>query len=131
MSKKLDVEKVMKRMVTKALPVKLTDVEVLQYGRDVARAHSERERIKDELDSVKADYKGKIMEQDATIGKLTPRIHSGIETRDVECVEVKNWTKATVQITRTDTGEVIESRPMREDEKAMELSLEGDEGDGK
>ena len=117
------VEKLMTRKVTKALPVYLTDEQVLQYGRDVARAHADRERISGEFDSVKADYKGKISEQDAIIGKLSPRIHSGIETRDVECVEVKNWTKLTVSVTRQDTGEVIESRPMREDEKQAELTL--------
>lgn len=116
-------EKTVTRMVTKALPVKLSEQEVTQYGRDMDRAHADRNRIENEFDSVKAEYKGKISEQEAIIEKLSPRIHSGIETRDVECSEVKNWTKATVTVTRTDTGEVIESRPMREDEKQMQIDV--------
>ena len=110
-------EKILTRKVTKPLPVKLTDAEVLQYGRDAARAMADKERIGAEFDGVKADYKGKIAEQEAIIGKLSPRIHSGIETRDVECMETKNWTRATVEVKRSDTGEIVESRPMREGKK--------------
>jgi hypothetical protein len=117
-------DKQIRRKVTKALPVHLTDAEVLQYGRDAARAVADRERIEAEFDGVKADYKSKIAEQSAIVGKLSPRIHSGIETRDVACEEVKNWTKGTVTVTRLDTGEVVESRPMREDEKQIEIGIE-------
>ena len=119
-------DKTLTRKVTKALPCKLTDDEVLKYGRDIARAVSDRERIDGELNSVKADYKGKLAEQEAIIGKLSPRVHSGIETREVECEEVKNWTRGTVTVIRQDTGERIEDRPMREDEKAMQLNLGDD-----
>jgi hypothetical protein len=119
--KKKNADKIMTRKVTKPLPVKLTDTETLQYGRDAARAMADKERIGAEFDGVKADYKGKIAEQEAIIGKLSPRIHSGIETRDVECLETKNWTQATVEVRRTDTNEIVESRPMREDEKQIEM----------
>lgn len=125
-------DKTVRRMVTKALPVNLTEAEVLQYGRDVARAVSDKTRIEAEFDSVKADYKGKIAEQEAIVSKLSPRIHSGKETRDVECSEVKNWTRMTVTVTRIDTMEDIESRPMREDEKQMEIAdATGDEAEEK
>ena len=43
-------DKTIKRKVTKALPVKLTDAEVLQYGRDAARAMADKERIEAEFD---------------------------------------------------------------------------------
>jgi len=119
-------QKTQKIRVTKPMPVKLTDAEVLKYGRDAARAVSDRTRIEAEFESVKSDYKAKINEQSAIIGKLSPRIHSGIETRDVECEDVKNWTKGTVVVTRLDTGEIVESRPMREDEKHMEMTFEED-----
>ena len=115
--------KSMTRKVTKCLPVKLTDEEVLKYGRDVARAHADRARIELELDSVKSDYKGKIAEQDGIIGKLSPRIHSGIESREVECEEVKDYTSGTVRVRRLDTDELIEERPMREDEKQVQMQL--------
>ena len=115
--------KVMSRNVTKALPCKLTDEELLQYGKDVGRAAADRDRIQGEFDSIKQDYKGKLEEQAAIISKLSARLHSGIETRDVVCVETKDWTNATVTIMRHDTCEVVESRPMREDEKQMELKV--------
>jgi hypothetical protein len=121
--KQQTTDKMMTRKVTKALPCNLTEPEVTHYGREMARALSDKARIETEFDSVKQDYKGKIGEQQAIVEKLSPRIHSGIETRDVECQEVKNWTKLTVTVTRLDTGDVIESRPMREDEKQVELTL--------
>jgi len=109
------------RNITKPLPVDLTDAEVLGYGREVARAYAERDRIQGELKTIKSDYGSKIDEQEATIGKLSGRVHSGIETRDVTCVETKNWSDVTVTVARSDTGETIEARPMREDEKAEKL----------
>ena len=119
---KQTVDKTAVSKVTKALPVHLTEPEILQYGRDVARAVSDRERIKEEGKSIAKDYASKVAEQEAIIGKLSPRIHSGIETRDIECRQTKNWTRGTVQIIRTDTEEIVESRPMREDEKQVELA---------
>ena len=59
------------------------------------------------------------------IGSRTACIAAGSEMRDVKCQEVKNWTEGTVTMTRTDTGELIESRPMREDEKQMEIADAG------
>ena len=69
-------DKTLSRRVTKALSVKLTDEEVLKYGRDVARAYADRERIEAALDSIKAEYKGKIAEQDAIISKLSAKIRA-------------------------------------------------------
>lgn len=116
-------QKIMRRNITKSLPVKLTDEEVLKYGRDVARAVADKGRIEIELDSVKVDYKGKISEQEGIIGKLSPRIHSGIETREVKCEEIKDYVKGTVTVTRLDTFDIIEDRPMREDEKQIQLQV--------
>lgn len=115
-------EKTLKRSVTKQLPCKLTDAEILAYGRDLARAHSDMSRIDDEFASQKQEFKFRADEQKAIIGKLSARVHSGQETRDVECVETKNWSRSIVTITRTDTKEEIENRPMREDEKQMQLT---------
>jgi hypothetical protein len=122
MSQKNRTDKSVTRKVTKPLPCHLTDEEVLKYGREVARATTERDRIASEAKSVAKDYASKVAEQNAIVGKLSPRIHSGIETRDVQCVQETNWTKLTVKITREDTGEIVECRPMREEEKQMELN---------
>ena len=119
-------QKTQKRMLTKPLSVRLTDEEVLKYGRDAARAMADGLSIEKQFESVKKDYKARLDEQASIVSKLSPRIHSGIETRDVECEEIKNWTKGTVVVTRLDTGEIVESRPMREDEKHMEMTFEDD-----
>ena len=118
------VEKTLSKNITKPLPCKLTDGELLGYGRDVAAGYATVQRLESELDGIKQDYKGKITVQEATIGSRTGCIASGSETRDVKCVEVKNWTDGTVVITRLDTAEIIESRPMREDEKQQECFSE-------
>ena len=122
--------KTMNRKVTKALPCKLTETEILQYGRDMAHAMSERDRVQAEFDSVKQEYKARIEEQSANINKLSGRVNSGIETRDVACEEVKDWTDGVVTIQRLDTYETVESRPMREDEKQTEIKLDDAKQDG-
>ena len=117
-------EKTLSKNITKPLPCRLTDGELLGYGRDVAAGYATVQRLESELDGIKQDYKGKITVQEATIGSRTACIASGSETRDVKCVEVKNWTAGTVTVTRLDTDEIIESRPMREDEKQQECFTE-------
>ena len=109
--------------VTKPLAVVLTEQEVLQYGRDCARAQADRDRIISEAKSVAKDYAAQVSEQDAIIAKLSPRINSGKETRDIMCYQVSNWNTARVMVSRSDTGEVIEDRPMREEEKQRELAI--------
>jgi hypothetical protein len=117
-------DKTVVRKVTKALACKLTDIELLAYGRDVAQAYADLSGTKSELDKIKKEYAGKVTEHEGKIAVLSARLGSGMETRDVACEEVKNWTKATYTVTRLDTLDVIEARPMREDEKAMELNLQ-------
>jgi hypothetical protein len=111
------------RDVTKPLPVKLTDEEILKYGRDCARAKADRDNLVSEAKSVAKDYAAQVAEQDAIVAKLAPRINSGKETRDVVCVEVRNWNTGRVSVTRTDTNELIEDRPMKEDEKQREMAI--------
>ena len=109
--------------VTKPLAVVLTEQEVLQYGRDCARAQADRDRIISEAKSVAKDYAAQVSEQDAIIAKLSPRINSGKETRDIMCYQVSNWNMGRVMVSRSDTGEVIEDRPMREEEKQREMPI--------
>lgn len=109
--------------VTKPLSVPLTDEEILKYGRDCARAQSDKDRIISEAKSVAKDYAAQVSEQDAIIAKLSPRINSGKETRDVVCYQVSNWNTGWVVVSRSDTGEVIEDRPMREEEKQREMAI--------
>jgi hypothetical protein len=114
-------DKTLTRKETKNLPCKLTEAEVLAYGRDLAGKHAEYSRIEGEFTALKTEFKGKLEEVDARISTLASRVQSGQEYRDVETIETKNWTKLTVSSIRTDTGEVIQNRPMREDEKQAEL----------
>jgi len=113
--------KSLKQKVTKQLQCKLSEAEVLAFGRELAGAHAEKNRVQAQLDAVKADYKGKIEEQLGRISSLSAKVHSGIETRDVECVMEKNFETGRVTVVRLDCGKIIEDRPMREDEKQMEL----------
>lgn len=114
-------EKLVSKNVTKQLPVTLTDEEILKYGRDCARAQADRNQIQNTAKQVAKEFSAKVAEQEAIIAKLSVYINSGKETRDIACIELKNWTKGTVLVQRTDTHETIESRPMREDEKQMEM----------
>ena len=132
MEKKYEKDKVNVSKVTKPLPCKLTEAEITKYGRDIARANANHESLVNEAKSVAKEYAGKIAEQNAIISTLWPRVHSGIETRPVECEVEMNWTHLTVKIRRMDTGELIEPcRPMKEEEKQMVLPGSGMAGDDK
>lgn len=120
-------DKTLTRRETSSLSCKLTEAEILAYGRDLASKHAEYARIESQFTAMKTEFKGKLEEVEARLATLANRIQSGEEYRDVETLETKNWSVLTVTRTRTDTGEVLESRPMREDEKQQELFDENDQ----
>lgn len=114
-------DKIQTRKETRQLACKLTEPEVTQYGRDLAAKHAENNGITADLTKMKTEFKGKLETVAASIGLLSGRIQSGVEYRDVACEETRNWTLGLVTVIRTDTGEEITRRPMREDEKQMEI----------
>lgn len=112
------------KKITRKCPVDLTRDELLEAGEDLASAQSHLDATHAELKAVKSEYKGRLDEIASRIGRLTSKIGSKSEVRDVACVHTSDFTNGRIIITRTDTGKILEDRPMTESEKQTEIQFE-------
>lgn len=104
-------------MITRRLPVKLTFEEVRLRGKRMATLESEVEALEDEKKAITGDFKSKIDGRRAEILALTRQINEEQEYRQVEVVERKDWDELVIDTVRTDTGDILESRPMTPSER--------------
>lgn len=112
------------KKLTRNLPCRLTDEELLARADDLSVVVQETTAEEGRQTDVKAQMKARLTELDARKTRLAITIGRKEEYRDVE-VELKADIQAgTVTIYRTDTGESIETRPMTEHERQTSLPLE-------
>ena len=94
-----------------------TEKEILEFGSDLARKHSEINELEEQKKRVTSDFKAKSDAAEAEASVLARKIQNKHEFRDVECQEIYNYVDKSVTIVRLDTGEIVKTRNMREDEK--------------
>jgi len=109
------------------LKCEFTEKEILDFGGELARKHSEINELEDQKKRIVSDLKAKSEAADAEASILARKIQNKNEYRDVECQEVYNYVDKSVTIVRLDTGEIVKTRPMREDEKQELLFPEPEE----
>ena len=109
------------RNETRKMPVKLTDVELLEQAGELAHTYQEIADESDNQASLKAQMKARLMELDARQSRLASVVATKTDYRDVE-IEVNMSDDGVVQEVRKDTGEIITTRPLREDEKQLHLA---------
>ena len=108
-------------VIKDVLPVKLTDEEKMQCAdalanalQSITDAKNKKKRIVKDLDSEIAQA-----EQEAT--DLRDAVATGREYREVIVHRVYDYEKAIVTEHRTDTGEVLRSRAMTDEERQQKL----------
>lgn len=101
---------------TRTLPVRLSLEERDDRARALARVVADQARVKAEAKSAARATKDQLGELAAQIHTLQEAANTGVEPREVDC-EVR-LVDNTALITRTDTGEMIESRPATKRELA-------------
>lgn len=112
--------------------VELTDAERLAVGGEMAQAYAD----KDDLDAGKklaADgFKRRIEAQEAVITRNGELLRKGYREETMECEKVKDYGLNTLTIRRLDTGAVVASRELNEDEQQMDMPVdeEPDAGEG-
>lgn len=104
----------------------LTTEELLHAGDTLSRKLSDFDQVTAELESFKAQVKGKQKTLEAEIGVQRSLVRDKVEWREVECEEIMDWDDGTVTIVRLDTGEETEKRKMRADERQLQLPLDPD-----
>ena len=90
------------------LPCKLTEEEKRQAARDHVQVCGKLAAMEEEKKLVTGGYKVKIDELKATESKLRDAHESGVEHRDVVCVENEDLDRGVRYLVRTDTGAMVD-----------------------
>lgn len=111
--------------VTRNLPCRLTDAELLVRADDLSVAVQEITAEENRQTDVKAQMKARLTELDSRKTRLAITVGRKEEYRDIRCELSADLQAGTVTTIRTDTGEAMETRPMSESERQQSLPMEG------
>ena len=106
---------------TKVLPCKLSDEELGEKAKEIADVYTEIDALEDEKKVRASEYTEKINERSRAMAELIEQVKTRSAPRPVECITRANDRLGEVDEVRTDTGEVIETRPMGEDERQRDM----------
>jgi hypothetical protein len=109
------------RQFTELLPVKLTERELADRARKAAAARRRVAEYEAQKAVAAAHWKAKIELAENERDELLDIIDSGVEEREVECVEEFVWRTGTVIVTRTDLNERVRERAMTQLERNPKL----------
>lgn len=109
------------RPVTRHVRVELTQEEKIKAGQELAEALQRVEVAEYHKKAAVSQYKAEEEAAKTEAAAKLSLVRNGYEFRDVRCSEVSDWTTGRVQVIRDDTGETIEDREMRENERQIEI----------
>ena len=104
------------------LPCILSEKELIEKSRELARAKEDLASAEDRKKDVMADITAQIKKHEANIGLLARIVSQGKEYRQVKCELIRNFTKGFKSHTRLDTGEVLKSIPIETKERQSTLA---------
>jgi hypothetical protein len=102
--------------VIRKLPIHLTDDERNTKARHAASLLHEKALLEEQKRETVADYADRIKVLSAEITAASAAARTGIEEREVEVSPRPNNDRLVVEFYRDDTGDLVETRPMTEDE---------------
>lgn len=111
----------MRKEVKRHLKVQLPDAELQRLGEDLARLEMERVAIETKRSAAARKYGKLLKETSAKIEPLASSIADGFAWRPVDCMADTDFNEMTLTVWRRDTLEIVEQRPLREDEKQIPL----------
>ncbi len=102
----------------------LTDAEVADAARDLARANARRQSIEQQKKEVDSQLKSEIEAANTVISRLSTLINTGHEYRNIECrVELDTPEPGKKTIVRLDTGEEVAVKAMTDADRQMVMDL--------
>lgn len=104
---------------TRNLPVKLKDDERATKSLEFARAYKELKEAENSLKSVTKSMEDEITSRSASVDRLSHVVDTGIEHREVECIERQDRERLIVEVIRCDTQEVVQTRAMTANERQL------------
>lgn len=108
-------------METRMLPVCLNEVELLTKAALLSAKVQELATEEDDQKDAKAAMKKRLDDLNRDITDIAKIVREKAEPRPVEVHESKNYARRIVEVVRVDTGEVVDSRPMTEQERNVDL----------
>lgn len=116
----------MARTVKRNLPVTLTSEEIDVKATKLAAQVAYTEKLRDQKRETNSALKEQIDESQAKVSELSRQITLRTEERQVLCTLVKDFKAGMATVTRNDTGEVVEERPLADDEYQADLLPEAE-----
>lgn len=112
---------------TEKLPCDLTSYELRERATKMANVVNEIEQLELKKKVATDTAKREIDALVVSVSQLARQVRTGKEDREVEVEEVHDEIRFAVETFRTDTGEVVRSRPMTDEEKkhALQVALPG------
>lgn len=116
-----------KVVIKENLPCKLTDEERLSRADDLANAVQVVDQVKQEKKSLMRQVDSRLNAAESKREELADVVASGREYREVIVHQVFDYNEGKVTEMRVDTGEVIASRDLTDEERQASLLEENDE----
>jgi len=114
-------------MATEFLKCVLTEEEIKSAGMELALSNSKVDDLEAQKKSFNDQIKADITMCESQIQKYSRMIQNGYEYRNVEVTEEVDQKGQVVNIFRTDTGEFVRSRPLKNGDVQEKMFDEGGE----
>lgn len=109
---------------TEWLKYEFSEDELKEFAKKLAYETRELMENEETKKSVMSDFKSKIESSKEKISKLSNLINNGYEYRNIDCeVQLNSPEDGQKTIIRKDTGEVVKSLSMTEEEKQEKLNF--------
>ena len=105
------------RTLHRPLRVPLTDDEHRAKGQALAAQHEAVVLLEQQHKAAKAEMRDAESDAKAVLAALAWDVRTQSETRSIECEEIADYSKGTVDVVRLDTGAVVDTRPLSDAER--------------
>lgn len=114
--------------VVRALPVKLTDEQIQKCGEKLAEMEIDLQSTRELAAAAATKYRERKKALAESIATVSQQINDGQEQRPATCELRPDYKRNTMEVVRTDSNEVVETRALTLDERQDELDLGIEEG---
>lgn len=107
----------------RTVPVQLSDAELLVVAHQLSAALKRHERVDLRRSRAVKLFKTRLDDLKSNIRSRNDTLATGIEQREVECIEVRDLFAKKIRVVRFDDGSLVEERDLVGDELQLELGV--------
>lgn len=117
MEKKVAVDRIETKDCEEHLAVVLTQEELIDRSRKLAKANQDNSELEAQKKDVVADFNAQAKKIESILGMLSRIVSTGKEYRDVKCVWTFNYTQGFKELKRLDTNEIVRHQELTQTER--------------